>query len=119
MFYITLIFTKSQSALYLRRRLLGLKSVIGKLQRPTVLGHNAHDLLVRPVGETGFDFERDLHFRAELADQMRDHLFGDTPGITTNTGWVEGDGTIKAARHHRLAVGGAGASARTAGVMER
>jgi hypothetical protein len=67
----------------------GLKSLVRKLQCPTILCNCPHDILGHAVGHARFDFQRHLNVGSHQAREMGNHFFGDLAGISTDPGCIE------------------------------
>src|SRR5690242_17399727 len=52
-----------------------------ELQCPAVLGDGTHDLISRALWKFRCDLEPDGHVGADLANEMRDYLFGNSAGV--------------------------------------
>lgn len=70
----------------------------GELERATVLGHSAHDVIRRAVGDLSLNFERDAHPRADQLAQVGDHFFGNPVGVAPGAFGAQHDAAVEAAR---------------------
>ena len=69
--------------------------MVGELQRSSVLGHGANDVIRRAERDLGFDLERDCHACADDAGEVRDDLFGNAAGIAAHPGRIERDRAVE------------------------
>ncbi len=64
------------------------------MERPAVLGDDAHDVHGRSAWKLGLDVERYAQLRPNEAGEVRDHFIGDLARVTTHAGRVQGDTAV-------------------------
>ncbi len=64
--------------------LLSLEAMARELQRPTILGHGAHDLVRDALGYHGLDLHRDAHLGSAKARQVGDDFLGDLARVCSD-----------------------------------
>ena len=77
-------------------RLLLLKPIPLKLQRPAILCHVLHNLCRYATRYVGLDFKGDPHVSSIQRRQMLDYLLHDFPDVARHHTRVNVDGTVEA-----------------------